>query len=186
MRIKRDNRGYSDKIEVLMIAVIVLVVNVAFFYVGGYFNEKGSVTLFPAPDPLVRYESNMTFEGNQSEGNSTFYNLTLNKTSICYINLSWEDEDHGGMWENEPDRFSLEVTDPINETEREEEENEIGKEGRIEIIFDYQPYSMFPGNWSLNVTLEEAGDSWAVGVPSVGIEDNYCNYTLEINMVDFR
>jgi MFS family permease len=135
----------------------------------------------------------VTRSGGSTEGAETIETIEVEETNIVEIifTLTWTDEPAAsgiGQYENQPDRFSLEILSPDSQTTGPESaSNPQNGQGTISISVDYSPnkdpYMNGTGVYNVSITCDSAGDH----TPSIGpgiirqpVSDNGNDWNLEI------
>jgi hypothetical protein len=148
-----------------------------FHYIGP---EEEVTPPFTPDDYTIIDGSSFEFDGTLQEGNTASETIDIRIGEGEYLeegellksitfDLTWEDEpdqDFGPFGlislENQPDEFSLTVTEDDNYTETESDTNSQGSEGRITITFDFEHNTIESingtGEWVVVVTLDYCGD----------------------------
>lgn len=114
------------------------------------------------------------FGGNLNEGGTTpeTFNAEMEENNFMQsitFELRWQDEEdikRVGVspltWENQPDEFSLTVTQGENFTKTDRGSNTHGSEGSITITFDFEHDNIEStngtGEWLIEITLVNCGD----------------------------
>jgi len=116
--------------------------------------------------------------GYLEEGDDTVIVLE----NVTYIGnatftITWTDEPDHTSAENEGDTFKLTVVDPNGTEMNATATNEHGEEGIITITFEYNDTEVVTGNWTITVTLVDAGEQEAIGWPT-NTTDFANNFTL--------
>lgn len=185
-----------DKKGVSIVAIgLIPVVLISTFTLGSY-------TFYP---PVEKEEEEWVFDpndyniiagfsdeitGSLQDGGSDTPTISIQLEEGQYLQsitckLTWRDEtDPNALLENQPDEFSLSVSDESNEhSDSGQTANSHGSEGSITIGFDFEHHTEDSlngtGDWEVEITLESCGDS--EGRLAIWTQpDNSNSYTLEI------
>jgi hypothetical protein len=138
----------------------------------------------PDPDePRVPITYNQTLSGNVNEGETTEFTSEIEGTVIWFeANLTWQDESSVALWTNSPDTFTIEVN-VGHLTGSDTGENPPGEAGLLNVYLNFGEANA--GYWSVNVTLDSAGDlEGPIGL--IAGPDNSNSFDLQITYLYFE
>lgn len=137
--------------------------------------------------------------GELDAGTSAEYPLAENGRVITTmtVRLSWSDESStprpsAFRYENQPDQFTVEVTDPYGNTSTRTGRNVIGDPGTIEVMVAVPDRSLNDafrvgtagnGNWMVSVSMDAAGNWVPVRLPGIilGFQDTGNSFSLTMD-----
>ena len=175
-------KGFRKKFMSSNLSIVVILLLIPGFltmgYLGGhstYYRGLGGTTEegiahidFDEYDTITGFSEEITGSLQKDGSDTSVIPIQLEEgqylRSITF-ELTWRDEpDPNALLENQPDEFSLSVSDEFNEhVDSVKKENSHGSEGSITIGFDFEHDAADSlngtGNWEVEIRLENCGDS---------------------------
>ena len=127
-----------------------------------------------------------TYDAHLDENSSHEYDVEKpGLYTTIHVLLYWDEEGEDSyepFLTNTGDTFTLTVVDPDGNSTSETGTNGNGESAELTIDLSYPEAHEPVGAFNITVTLDETGDYWPAGIPSLGLTDPGNDYTLTIEV----